>query len=328
MNIGVVVIGRNEGERLLRCFESFSLSADAIVYVDSGSTDGSVLLAQKMNIEVVELDTATPFSAARARNEGFAYLLKQYPATQYIQFIDGDCTMTPGWLQQAGKVLSENKQYAAVLGHLQERHPEATLYNRLCAMEWNSPAGELENYGALGGISMIRANVFQKLSGFNVKVIAGEDSELGVRMALNGYKVTKLDHPMAVHDANMHYFSQWWKRSVRSGHATGQRAFLNGKSAVRDCVKERKSILFWGISLPVFILLMLIPTSGLSLLLTGGYGVLGMRVYRFRRKQGDSRSDTLLYSFSIVLSKFAEGIGLLKFLFNQSKGHYEIIEYK
>jgi len=328
MNIAIVVIGRNEGERLYRCFESLSSEADVIVYVDSGSTDESVMLAKEMNIEVIELDTASPFSAARARNEGFAYLLKKYPGIQYVQFIDGDCTIATGWLHQAGIFLSENNNYAAVLGHLYERYPEASVYNQLCAMEWKSPDGDLTNFGALGGISMIRANVFQKLRGFNTKVIAGEDSELGVRMALNGYKVTKLDYPMAEHDANMHRFSQWWKRSVRSGHATGQRAFLNGKSVVRDCVKERKSILFWGIGLPAFILLMLIPTNGLSLLLTGGYGVLGMRVYRFRRKQGDSRSDTLLYSFSIVLSKFAEGIGLLKFLFNQSREHYEIIEYK
>jgi len=328
MNIAVVVIGRNEGERLRRCFESFSSSADAIVYVDSGSTDGSVMLAKEMNIEVIELDTAIPFSAARARNEGFAYLLKQHPATQYIQFIDGDCTMVPGWLQQAANLLSGNKNYAAVLGHLQERYPEASPYNRLCAMEWKSAAGDLNNYGALGGISMMRASVFKQLNGFNCNVIAGEDSELGVRMALAGHKVTKVEHPMAIHDANMHHFSQWWQRTVRGGHAIGQRAYLNGQSVVQDCVKERKSVWFWGIGIPLFVLIMIIPTSGISLVLLCGYPVLGFRVFRYRQRQGDKQADAMLYAFFIVLGKFAEAIGLLKFYLNQLRKQYQIIEYK
>ena len=230
MNIGVVVIGRNEGERLRQCLEYVCPSAENVVYVDSGSTDNSLLIAKEMSVDTLELDGSKPFSAARARNEGVEYLMEKFPLIQYIQFIDGDCTLAQGWLEVASQQLTNNQDCAAVVGHLKERYPNASPYNRLCAMEWKSPAGDLSNFGALGGISMIRANVFQKLSGFNVKVIAGEDSELGVRMALNGYKVTKLDHPMAVHDANMHYFSQWWKRSVRSGHATGQRAFLNGKS--------------------------------------------------------------------------------------------------
>jgi hypothetical protein len=37
---GAVAIGRNEGQRLVRCLKSLS-DADAVVYVDSGSTDNS-----------------------------------------------------------------------------------------------------------------------------------------------------------------------------------------------------------------------------------------------------------------------------------------------
>ena len=328
MNIGVVIIGRNEGERLRRCLQSVNSWSDRIVYVDSGSTDGSVTLARDLSAEVCELDLSTPFSAARARNEGFAWLLRRYPEIRFVQFIDGDCMLAQGWLNAAGATLSMNNDYAAVIGHLQELYPDASPYNRMCAMEWKSPAGDLTNFGALGGISMIRASVFEQLGGFNAKVIAGEDSELGVRMALAGFKVTKIDHPMAVHDANMHSFSQWWKRTVRSGHATGQRAYLNGKSVVRDCIRERNSIWFWGVGLPLLMVITAAPTGGLSLLLLFGYPVLGARVYRYRRKRGDSKSDALLYAFYIVLGKFAEAIGLLKFYLNRLRERYEIIEYK
>ena len=70
MGIGVVVIGRNEGLRLERCLISLVGSAQKVVYVDSGSTDGSVQMALRLGVEVVELDMTIPFTAARARNEG------------------------------------------------------------------------------------------------------------------------------------------------------------------------------------------------------------------------------------------------------------------
>ena len=54
--IGVVVIGRNEGERLRRCLESLGPHLAATVYVDSGSADGSVALARSLGAETVELD--------------------------------------------------------------------------------------------------------------------------------------------------------------------------------------------------------------------------------------------------------------------------------
>src|ERR1700733_8869724 len=70
---GVVVIGRNEGQRLITCLQSLS-DATAVIYVDSNSTDGSVKAAQDRNINIIELDLSVPFTAARARNAGFTRL--------------------------------------------------------------------------------------------------------------------------------------------------------------------------------------------------------------------------------------------------------------
>src|SRR3954469_12450980 len=95
--IGLVIIGRNEGERLRRCLASALGYAAHAVYVDSGSTDGSVALARSMNVDVVELDTTIPFTAARARNAGVERLLRLAPDTSYVQFVDGDCEMNPAW---------------------------------------------------------------------------------------------------------------------------------------------------------------------------------------------------------------------------------------
>lgn len=333
-NIGVVVIGRNEGSRLGMCLASIHESYDRnsadypVIYVDSGSKDNSVAIARSYGAEVLELDSRRPFSAARARNEGFARLTELHPATQFVQFVDGDCTLATGWLDAACNALIEDPGRAAVIGHLRERNPEATPYNRLCALEWHSPPGDLTNFSGLGGISMMRVDALRRLGGFNPEVIAGEDSELGVRMGLAGYRVTKIDQPMATHDANITTFRQWWVRSVRAGHAIGQRSQLNGKTELRDCMRERASTWLWGIGLPLAVLVTLIPSNGLSALLLGGYPVLFYRVFRNRRGQGDSPRDAFLYARFLLLAKFANGVGLIKFHLNNVARRYEIIEYK
>ena len=328
---GVVVIGRNEGERLAACLQSLRDLGVPIVYVDSGSRDGSVALARSLACvtRVVELDSARPFSAARARNEGFAALCDVQPDIAFVQFLDGDCTLADGWLDEAVEALESNPQRAVVIGHLQERRPMASIYNRLCALEWRSSAGDVTSFGALGGIMVVRVGVFRSLNGFNAEVIAGEDSEFGVRVGAAGFRVTKLDAPMATHDADIKRFGQWWRRAVRAGHAIGQRSYLNGRSAARDCMRERRSTIAWGLILPAAVLVLAVPTRGLALLvLAAGYGVLGLRVFRYRRRQGDSAADARLYAGFNVMGKLAEGIGLLKFFWNRALGRFRIIEYK
>ncbi|MDB5809266.1 MAG: hypothetical protein JWN94_1388 [Betaproteobacteria bacterium] len=326
--LGVVVIGRNEGERLVKCLASVRTAAYPTVYVDSGSSDHSVAVAQSYGTEVVALDPARPFSAARARNEGHAHLLKRFPTIRFVQFIDGDCTLIDGWLEAAVAALEADPRRAAVIGHLFERHADATPYNRLCALEWKSRPGDLENFGGLIGIAVIRSAVLVQLGGYNPQVIAGEDSELGVRMGLAGYKITKLEQPMATHDANMISFQQWWRRAVRSGHAIGQRAHLNGKSALRDAMRERNSAVFWGIVLPAGILLTAVPTRGLSFIALGAYAMQGYRIYRGRRRSGDTPADAMLYTKFVLLAKFAHAVGLARFFANRAVHRYEIIEYK
>ena len=326
--VGIVVIGRNEGDRLVACLASLQALGRPIVYVDSGSVDSSVQQARPLVTEVVELDPQRPFSAARARNEGFARLLARHPVTAFVQFLDGDCTLLAGWLDAAVRAIREDPKRAVVVGPLQERRPDASIYNRLCALEWRSPAGEISNFGALGGIMLVRASAFSQLGGFNEQVIAGEDSEFGVRASSVGFRIVKIDVPMATHDAEIYRFGQWWKRAVRSGHAIGQRFSLNGSGPTHDCARERRSVLVWGCALPLAIVVLAPFTKGLSGLLAVGYLVLGQRIVRYRRMQGDRPDDARLYASFVVLGKFAEALGLLRFHLNRIAGHFRIIEYK
>lgn len=214
--VGIVVIGRNEGERLRLCLQSVLRQGGRIVYIDSGSNDGSIALARSFGIAAVELDPAEPFTAARARNEGAAKILQRFKGVEFIQFVDGDCEMEEGWLATALAFLHANTDAAVVCGRRRERHIKASLFNRLCDMEWNTPCGETRS---CGGDAMFRVAAFSKVRGFDPTLIAGEEPDLCFRLRQEGWKIFRLDAPMTIHDAAMFYPRQWWQRGKRSGYA-------------------------------------------------------------------------------------------------------------
>ena len=328
MDFAAVVIGRNEGPSLRASLDSVRRVELPLVYVDSGSSDGSVSLARELEIPTVELDHRRPFSAARARNEGVTELVQQWPGIKYVLFLDGDCELASGFPAEAIKALDRDPSCAIVTGHLHERHPEASTYNRLCHLEWRSPAGSIEDVNRLGGIMAIRVAAFQGVDGFHEAAIAGEEPDLGIRLKMAGYSMMKLDTLMATHDARMTSFRQWWRRSIRGGHAIAQRYSRHGRTPYRDGRRELLSDLFWGLALPVVALSLAWVTRGASLLLLGGYAVLGLRIYRYHRRQGLGRSDAVLITRYTLYGKFAHVIGIARFWRNRARGKFEIIEYK
>lgn len=324
--VGVVVIGRNEGDRLRECLESLAGSACQVVYVDSGSTDGSPELARSLGADVVALDMSRPFTAARARNAGFARLEHLMPDVEFVQFVDGDCRVAAGWLEAALVEMQERPQAAVVCGRRRERYPERSVYNLLCDMEWNMPVGEAAE---CGGDALVRVAPFRQVGGYDPQVIAGEDSEMCMRLRRAGWHIQRIDAEMTLHDAAILRFSQWWKRTVRSGHALAERAALHGRSPLRDCIKQRRSTLFWGGGVPLLWTALLTQAWTWPNLLLGGYLLLAWRIYRYRRGRGDARRPAAIYAAGTVLAKFPQLQGLAVYYLNRLRGRRTaIIEYK
>lgn len=320
--VGVVVIGRNEGLRLKTCLESVLPHADRVVYVDSGSTDSSIELAQELGVDIVRLDLSTPFTAARARNEGFTRLRELAPGLAFVQFVDGDCEVVGGWLGQAVEYLSQNPSVAVVCGRRRERYPDASTYNVLCDIEWNTPVGEAT---ACGGDALMRAGVFEQVEGFNPGLIAGEEPELCVRIRQQGWKVWRLDVEMTLHDANMTRFGQWWKRNVRSGYAFALGAHLHGAEPERHWVSEVRRGRVWGLYIPLLILVATV-VNPLFVLVSIIYP---LQVVRIAMKNRDTISANWKYAFFVTLGKFPEMLGQFKFYLNKLSGSdSKIIEYK
>ena len=307
----VVAIGRNEGERLRRCLESVAGLPYPVVYVDSGSQDGSPGLARSMGAEVVELDPGLPFTAGRGRNEGLARALAKDPEVEAVQFLDGDCELVPGWLERGRAELGSDPGLAAVCGRVREANRHASIYNRLCDMEWDAPPGETRS---CGGNVLMRVAPFRAVGGFRPGFIAGEEPELCLRLRASGWHIRRLSDDMVRHDAAMIRFAQWWRRARRAGWAYAAGAAAHGASRERHNVREVRSIILWGGLLPVAALGLAVPSGGASLLLLGGFPLLWVRVRASGLSRGYGRGDAGLLATFTVLAKVPQFLGVSGFL--------------
>lgn len=339
-SLGVVVIGRNEGERLRTCLRSVlaQLPSDgprAVVYVDSGSTDGSVEFARTLGVLVVDLDMSKPFTMARGRNAGFDALLAAFPDLPFVHFIDGDCEVEAGWFEAALGAMELHPDVSVVTGLRRERYPESSIYNRLTNMEWKAPIGEIAE---CGGDALYRTSMLKRVGAFNPTMIAGEEPELCVRIRLAGGKILRLPVAMTIHDAAMTRFNQWWKRTKRSGHAYAEGAMLHGRGVTRHNVRQTVSAVTYGLLLPLSALGVASPVGLLLGRAAGQAAVSTLLVpylkaaygaYKYRLAQGDSPDDARLYAVFCMLGKFPEAAGVLTYVVNYLRGkHTGLIEYK
>jgi glycosyltransferase involved in cell wall biosynthesis len=311
--VDAVIIGRNEGARLVACLQSVAGQVRQMVYVDSGSTDGSVGAAQATGAMVVPLDPAQPFTAARARNAGLARLT----GAEFALFIDGDCVLQPGFVGAALAAFQDHPAAVVVCGRRREMHPDASVYNRLCDAEWNTPIGPAR---ACGGDALIRVAPLQAAGGYRASLIAGEEPELCLRLRARGGQVWRIDADMTRHDAGLLRFGQWWRRSLRAGHAYAEGAFLHGAGPERHWVAETRRALAWGLGLPVV-------TIAAGLAHPAGW-LLGLaypaQVGRLALRDRDAKGAVLS-----VIGKFAESLGILRFHAGRLAGRRRgLIEYR
>lgn len=327
-SVGIVTIGRNEGDRLIRCLTALRdrLPADTpIVYVDSGSTDNSITEAEQRNVKVLSLDLSIPFTAARSRNTGWQYLVEEYPDLEFIQFLDGDCELYADWLEHALAKFTEDEKIAVVCGRRRERFPDATPYNRLADMEWNTPVGEAE---ACGGDSLVRVVALKAVNGYNPRLICGEEPEMCIRLRSRGWRIFRIGIDMTLHDADMTRLGQWWKRSVRGGWAVAEGCAMYGDTT-GYMKKQHTSGWLWGLIVPVLSVVLFWPTWGLSAILWLGYPYLMWRVYQYRGQYGDRPAHARLYAYYTVLSKIPQMVGQAQYWLGRWQGKQAtLIEYK
>lgn len=307
--VGVVVIGRNVAKHLPGSLEH------ADVYVDSGSTDGSVALARQQGVAVVELDGSLPFTAARARNAGLKHCLQLAAGLELVQFVDGDCELVEGWLERAVEALQANPQVVAVWGRRRERWPARNIYHRICNVEWHVTP-------SLGGDVMMRVPALLAVGGYNESIISGEDAELSLRLEQAGGRLLRIDSAMTIHDVAMDRFVQWWQRTRRMGYGYGQ---VCGVSLLY--AGQIRRTLAW-VALTIGAPLLARATHNVSLAALLAYPLRVIVVALRARRHGMSWADGLAWGIASALSVFPAFSGLVSYHYTRWRQRkHRIIEY-
>jgi glycosyltransferase involved in cell wall biosynthesis len=327
--LSVVAIGRNEGERLGRCLESIGQmhplqGSIEVIYVDSGSTDGSLEWAARFEVKVKKLDSANPCAAA-ARNAGW-----RVAKAPIVFFLDGDTVLERDFVADSIAELND-PSVAVVFGNRREINPKASIYNRVLDLDWNPPAGTVE---FCGGDALIRREVLERVGGFDERLIAGEEPEMCQRIRTLGFTIRHVDRPMTGHDLAMTRFSQYWRRAVRTGYAYAEVStrFRNTDLPLWDKKAHRNLVhgagllgIIVGAPLCSIALHSVIPIAAAVVIIA----LLAIRtVIRFRWKTADLPT-LLLFGLHSHLVQIPLLFGQLKYQRDRLTGKTaELIEYK
>ncbi|MBE2295312.1 MAG: glycosyltransferase [Phycisphaerales bacterium] len=326
--LSVVVIGRNEGERLVRCLESVRAMADPggaveLIYVDSASSDDSPERAAALGARVIIVHPERP-SAALGRNAGW-----RAARAPLILFLDGDTLLEPRFVVESLPEFRDPK-VVVVWGHRREIRPEASLYNRVLDLDWIYPPGPSE---FCGGDALMRRAALEAVDGFDATLIAGEEPELCRRLRAHGGLILHVDRPMTGHDLAMTHWRQYWRRAMRAGHAYAEVAerFRATDTPLweREVRRNRVRAGVLLLSLLLAVLGMLGGWWAVSLLVLGLWLVLALRTaLRVGWKSRDPLTR-LLYGLHSHVQQIPILMGQLSFYWDRWRGRQRgLIEYK
>jgi glycosyltransferase involved in cell wall biosynthesis len=325
--VSVVVIGRNEGARLLRCLESVHQARSPevqleIIYVDSASSDESVAAAGLAGAQVIKLD-AVRMSAALARNAGW-----QVATGEFILFLDGDTILHPDFIAVALAAMAA-LDVAVVWGHRREMLPQQSVYVRVLDLDWIHAPGDI---AFCGGDALVRCAMLAQAGGFDPTLIAGEEPELCSRIRAQGGIIRHLDVPMTLHDLAIDSWSAYWRRAFRTGHAYAevvQRLKSRGDTMWR---RDARKNLVHGAAVAVaplalFLAILWQPLMG-ALLLALACALLLRTALRCGWKSSDPLTR-ILYALHSHFQQLPIMCGQLAYHRDQRRGRQRaLIEYK
>ena len=192
--ISVIVIGRNEGERLGACLESIHSAmrvlSHEVIYVDSGSADDSLAIARAAGARCYLLAEAQPTA-------GLGRLVGTREAKgEFLLFLDGDMQLQPGFAEQA-LMTCASRACDGVTGIREDVY-----------LRGGQEIGRNPNYFGctaervcpeFGGAVFLKAEALEKCGGWSGDTIACEEAELHARLLDAGCTVLEIPVPMLLH---------------------------------------------------------------------------------------------------------------------------------
>ncbi|KPL08786.1 MAG: hypothetical protein AMS26_23895 [Bacteroides sp. SM23_62] len=211
--IGFIIIGKNEGPKLIKCINSIKRTIDhngigeyEIIYVDSNSTDNSIELVNEIegNIKIFKVTgNARP---AVGRNVGAA----ESKADHYC-FIDGDMELVPDFLPNVMDD-SGNLKYPFVSGQFENFYYDENDHRIGSELYIKNVMNKDQYQSTTGGLFIIEKGLWDKVGGMDTRFKTGEDLDLGLRLAKKGHLLLRKKELFAIHHTR-HYKSKTriWK---------------------------------------------------------------------------------------------------------------------
>lgn len=309
IDVSFVVIGYNESATLAACFRSIreaqldGLTIE-IIYVDGGSGDASIEIARASKVDSC-LGGGKRRRAAENRNLGL-----QHARGEFVQFLDGDMKLEPGWIQAGLALLQRRPQTAVVWGHIREANPNR-LYRAL-QLDWEFEEGSTRY---CGGAALFRRGLLASLGGFPEDVAYGEEPYLCWRIRNELAKdVYHLHEPMVLHD--LAYGGPWdyARRTVRCGETYAEIAARCLRTQDRLWLREVIGSLGWTAVLLVAIVLAIASEGPFRLGAVGFLAaVLGRKFLQYA-VQGRGVFISLVYALHTYATKLLVAYGILRWM--------------
>jgi GT2 family glycosyltransferase len=196
--ISVIIPVFKDWDRLMLCLEALEHQKDAkskfeVIVVNNDATD-SFIPKQSFSFPIKFLKENTPGSYA-ARNNG----ISEAKGTALL-FTDSDCIPSNDWIFQGLKLLNESDAdlIAGSIELFSQEENKYVQFEKSFAFPNEKYVNE-QNFGVTANL-LVRKQVFDKVGGFNKKLLTGGDSEFCNRSVKAGFRIEfheefKVAHP-------------------------------------------------------------------------------------------------------------------------------------
>lgn len=199
--ISFIIIGRNEGWKLTKCFKSVfkaiehnKLKDYEVIYVDSKSTDNSIERAKQFpNIRIFQI--TGDCNAAIGRNIG----AKEAQGDIFF-FIDGDMEINLNFLK---KYLVNQKNYPCITGQVVD-YIHNQNWNFLKTSYHNKRISSQRKVNSTGGVFIIKTNLWKLSGGMRTKYKRGQDLDFSLSLSKKGYRILRIPDVICIHHTISH----------------------------------------------------------------------------------------------------------------------------
>lgn len=324
MEISIVIKALNEEKNIARSISSAKEAIKGmkgeVILADSLSTDRTVEIAKNFDIKIVQLVNSKDRSCGVGPQIGYIQA-----KGKYIYILDGDMELNKDFIKRGIKEFEADDNLAGVSGKIIEMTDTNIVFKR--RKHDTDSFADKEKYETklmMGGL--YKKEAIDKVGYFsNPNLHAYEESDLGNRLTIQGYRMKRIPHAMVKHYGGNASSIRIYKNRWKSRYLWGCGEYLRAnicKKTLFMVVKELMlylAVLFWWAMLIIFSLMFYkIPQLLLyQLVLTGIFLILFLLKKR----------NLYEFTFSIFSWNFT-ALGLLFGFFKKQKDVNRKIEVK